>query len=316
MKRTISNVVFTLLLYQIEASHVKVENAKRSRNIFETRIVGGEQSEPGEFPFFVDCKGCGGILIAPGVVLSAAHCFPEFVSEVIVGAYEFGQETYGAVEVNVADYESHPQYDDESLDNDFALYRLEKEVNIKTDITLLVNSEYKVPSVGQPVTVIGMGMLYEEGPADNYLRDVEVLAIDEKVCNGRKGYGGLVNDDVMFCAGVEGGGQDACSGDSGGPLILKSGNIHLLVGIVSWGYGCAQAEYPGVYARVSSSYNWIKTTVCDDWRMNAEFCSGGLAPTQAPDPTPAPTPLTCSNDEMKFDFTFNTDNFGYVSCYT
>ena len=320
MKLLIQNVVIASMLYQALASDdSKPELATKPttrdlRKEPEPRIVGGEVSDPGEFPYFVDMSYCGGTLIAPGVVLSAAHCGNFKNARVIVGGYVRGTLTEGSVRARVRRSKRHPNYNSRTLENDFVLLRLWEDVPMSTEVTLSLNSQYVVPSEGDPVTTLGLGTLQQGGDVSNILRDVEVFAINSEVCN--RSYNGEVIDDVMFCAGVEGGGQDACSGDSGGPLILKSGNIHLLVGIVSWGYGCAQAEYPGVYARVSSSYNWIKTTVCDDWRMNAAFCSGGLAPTQAPDPTPAPTPLTCSNDEMKFDFTFNTDNFGYVSCYT
>ena len=68
----------------------------------------------------------------------------------------------------------------------------------------------------------------------------------------------------MLCAREEGGGEDSCQGDSGGPLVIKGANASedVQVGVVSWGIGCASKDYPGVYARVSAQYDWIKGEVC------------------------------------------------------
>jgi len=78
-----------------------------------------------------------------------------------------------------------------------------------------------------------------------------------------------------MCAGATG--KDACQGDSGGPLYDKVHNR--LVGIVSWGVGCAHTQYPGVYSRISSTLSWIKNTTCND------FGVGELAPAFCNDET-------------------------------
>ncbi len=80
--------------------------------------------------------------------------------------------------------------------------------------------------------------------------------VTNDVCNNRQAYNGEITDG-MLCAGVAAGGIDACQGDSGGPLIFSSGNSAVLVGIVSWGYGCAQPNKYGVYARVSTYANFL-----------------------------------------------------------
>jgi Trypsin len=94
---------------------------------------------------------------------------------------------------------------------------------------------------------------------------------------------------------VQNGGIDSCQGDSGGPIVFKkSSTEHVHVGVVSWGNGCALPGYPGVYANVGSVQPWIKSVVCDEWRLSADFCSGGGLPQPTPSPTPRPTPAPVS----------------------
>jgi Trypsin len=92
---------------------------------------------------------------------------------------------------------------------------------------------------------------------------------------------------------IEDGGIDSCQGDSGGPIVRQEGDTHIQVGVVSWGIGCAQADFPGVYAKVGAAYGWIREIVCDEWELEAEFCETDTdtsPPTEADaDPTPSPS---------------------------
>jgi Trypsin len=97
---------------------------------------------------------------------------------------------------------------------------------------------------------------------------------------------------------VANGGIDSCQGDSGGPIVFKkSSTEHTHVGVVSWGDGCAVAGFPGIYSNVGFVNPWIKSVVCDEWRLSADFCSNsGTAPVVAPTrrPTMRPTPAPVS----------------------
>jgi trypsin len=254
----------------------KNTRADLSQN-YDTHIVGGQQSQPGEFPYYVDLGGCGGSLIAPDIVLTAAHCGDYKGDYVLVGAFEAGETSNGAVYREVSQYKKHPNYNDNTSQDDFALLKLQSPVTLSTTLELSINDSMGSPANGQDLTVLGLGLTKEgnDNSAANKLRDVEVQAIDTADCNAGSAYDGEVFDDSMFCAGAEGGGKDSCQGDSGGPIVIRNGNNHIQVGVVSWGTGCAQESYPGVYARVSSAHDWIKGVVCDDWGSDASFCDGG-----------------------------------------
>merc|ERR1711963_1177977 len=111
-------------------------------------------------------------------------------------------------------------------------------------------------AIKQTGTVVGWGSLRENGPQPNILQEVTVRIWDNKVCKdtyGPAAPGGIM--DHMLCAGQKG--KDSCSGDSGGPMQIGSGETWTQVGVVSWGIGCGKSHYPGVYSRVSKLRDWI-----------------------------------------------------------
>jgi len=115
------------------------------------------------------------------------------------------------------------------------------------------NDEY---SAGENATVSGWGVMREgEGTISNVLNAVDIPIISYEEC--RAAYGQRVNRDHV-CAGLKQGGKDSCQGDSGGPLVRQRNGRAELIGIVSFGYGCAQAGSPGVYTKVSHYIDWIE----------------------------------------------------------
>lgn len=115
------------------------------------------------------------------------------------------------------------------------------------------NDEYRT---GENVTVSGWGVMAEdEGKISNVLNAVDIQVVSLQEC--RIAYGQRVSKDHV-CAGVRQGGKDSCQGDSGGPLVRRKNGQMELVGVVSFGYGCAQAGSPGVYTKVSHYINWIR----------------------------------------------------------
>eukprot|EP00526_Cylindrotheca_closterium_P006657 CAMPEP_0113625050 /NCGR_PEP_ID=MMETSP0017_2-20120614/12929_1 /TAXON_ID=2856 /ORGANISM="Cylindrotheca closterium" /LENGTH=751 /DNA_ID=CAMNT_0000535131 /DNA_START=180 /DNA_END=2432 /DNA_ORIENTATION=- /assembly_acc=CAM_ASM_000147 len=278
------------------------------------RIVGGNQAAQGEFPFFVDTMGgCGASLIAPGIVLTAAHCsdYDSYINRFVsVGAYQQGGgAATGAKKSKVIDAISHPKYDSIGINYDFALLRLADKVTLPTtsNIVFKINKDEALPAIGQNLTVVGLGMMGEDDDdMPTILQEVQVHAIDHKVCN--QDYDGQVLEESMFCAGVEGGGKDSCQGDSGGPLFIRNGNEHIQVGIVSWGEGCARSGFPGVYARISHAYDWIRQVACGCWESSASttLCEG-YVDTGKDCPTAPPVFVPDPNCD---DFADYEDEFG------
>ncbi|KAL7493437.1 hypothetical protein ACHAWT_002557 [Skeletonema menzelii] len=256
---------------------------QHQRDLRHHKIIGGSEATEDRYSYTVSLNDkwghfCGGSMIAPDVVLSAAHC-QGGQYEITVGRH--GLEDGDGESIEVATEIPHPNYDDATTDNDFMLLILKDSVTV--DVKMVqVNSDINVPEVGAAVQVMGWGDtdITEEVEMPIYLQEVEVNVVSNEECNASDGPYGTYEEsggitDNMLCAREEGGGEDSCQGDSGGPLVIKgadpNGADDVQVGVVSWGYGCAMAEYPGVYARVSSQYKWIRTTVCQNSKSDHGF---------------------------------------------
>ena len=113
-----------------------------------------------------------------------------------------------------------------------------------------------IPGTACPWPIVsGWGSISSSGPTSNYLRKVAVPIISNATCNSNYGYGSVT--DQMLCAGRPQGGIDSCQGDSGGPMFINDAGLPKLLGVVSWGEGCAWANYPGVYSHVANMRGWI-----------------------------------------------------------
>jgi trypsin len=230
-------------------------------NTAESRIVGGDDASQGEFPWFAIGEGCGASLVAKDIVLTAAHCDPAFSvgGRVTIGTYLlFGGTDSGAQTIKVTKKVTHPDYNNISGAYDFMILQLASAVTNSSIAPIALNSNSSRPSKGEALTVIGFGTTSENGSTPSLvLQKVEVNYVNHTTCNTQ--YRGQIVEDVMFCAAVPGGGKDSCQGDSGGPIFDSYG---VQVGVVSWGNGCARPNFPGVYARVSGGYDWIKQQIC------------------------------------------------------
>jgi trypsin len=165
----------------------------------------------------------------------------------------------GGVTAGVSEIIVHPDFSSSTLDNDVAIWKLSED--IAEDGSALgyagLPSAGFDPADGDSVTVAGWGALSEGGSTlPSALQKVSVPVVGRDACNDS--YGGEISD-VMFCAGVPEGGLDACQGDSGGPIRDDAtGNV---VGVVSWGQGCARPDFPGVYANVGALTSFITANI-------------------------------------------------------
>ena len=262
--------------------HQSAQEARREAIASTNRIIGGDVSVEGRYPYAVSIQDdishyCGGSLVAPDIVLSAAHCNTGDATDgvmVVVGRHNL--EDDGDGEVIGASLElSHPDYDFETTDNDYMIVVLERPV--EADVDLVQISPDVVP-VDAAVTVMGWGdtnIDLEVTELSVELMETEVRTISNEECDASNGtltdslgsYDDNYHQQItgnMLCAENEHRATDSCQGDSGGPLVIRTvvGEPDLQVGVVSWGVGCAHDAFPGVYARVSEKYDWIRTEVC------------------------------------------------------
>lgn len=226
------------------------------------RVVGGSEVYPrNRYPYMVSLvkygvSVCGGSLLAPNVVLTAAHC-KGHIDEVRIGLYDIGRGSTDRYESFSFTHTVHPYYRRRATsDYDFMLLKLNGSSSYPPVPILDPMHAELAPST--PMAVIGWGTTRYGGKRSQTLLEARVDHVPYQDCAAAYGAGALT--DSMLCA--DGGGADACQGDSGGPLIIKGADAtsDRLVGVVSWGWGCACAGYPGVYADIRRVYNWLGNT--------------------------------------------------------
>lgn len=229
------------------------------------RIVGGERTDIKEHPWQValEIEGalCGGSIIAHKWILTAAHCFGEATQPKGVRA-KAAASNYrtGGGWAEVARIVIHDKYDMKTHENDLALVKLKLlpagEVIPLADPTLQLRP-------CELFEVTGWGRTAEGGTTSNDLLKASVPYIETPLCNASTAYNGAIRAGMM-CAGYQDGGVDACQGDSGGPLVFRGPDGPVLVGVVSWGEGCARKLKYGVYTRLAAYRDWIAKVITSD----------------------------------------------------
>ena len=164
----------------------------------------------------------------------------------------------GGTVVRVKSVTIHPSFSGSTLNNDVAIWKLVSDISESSTIGYAtLPAAGSDPTAGTTTTVAGWGTLTQGGSSPTTLRKVDVPVIARNTC--RQNYSVSEITDNMFCAGYTAGGKDSCQGDSGGPIVNTATRV--LVGLVSWGNGCAQAGQPGVYARVGTLLPFINANL-------------------------------------------------------
>uniref|UniRef100_A0A1A9WLK5 CLIP domain-containing serine protease n=1 Tax=Glossina brevipalpis TaxID=37001 RepID=A0A1A9WLK5_9MUSC len=251
------------------------------------KIVGGEVSKKGAWPWialigyddnFANTPfKCGGTLVTARHVVTAAHCIRRDLSFVRLGEHDLSTDAEARhVDIPVARRESHPQYNKRNGHSDIAILYLAFNVKFSDSIApicLPYAPEFRQKSYVQHTPfVAGWGKTMEGGQSADVLQELQIPIFDNEVCRVRyeqqkRFFTENQFDEATICAGVLSGGKDTCQGDSGGPLMMpepyKDSVRYYLIGVVSYGIGCARPEIPGVYSSTQHFMDWIIEKIAD-----------------------------------------------------
>jgi secreted trypsin-like serine protease len=248
----------------------EVEKNKLNVGIYlDPRIIGGRPTNIEESPWQVAlifgqykepfrAQFCGGSIIGDSWIATAAHCVVnDAINRAASNVNVVANTTFynsGGDRIEVEDIRVNSDYNPASNDSDIALLKLKGHATPLKAITLPNPNDDLPPNTN--LTVTGWGTVREGDAGTAYLISANIPVVPNTVCNDSASYNGAITN-KMICAGLRAGGLDACQGDSGGPAVATSNQAKLLMGIVSFGEGCARKDKYGVYTNVRAFRSWI-----------------------------------------------------------
>jgi Trypsin/RTX calcium-binding nonapeptide repeat (4 copies) len=248
------------------------------------RIVGGNTTTIAEWPWQAavtlnpafypgngfDRQFCGGSLVAPTIIVTAAHCvhkagntfFPVSDHASITGRTTLsnssqGQEIAWSNYYIFVDGSGRPLFNPQTFDWDVVFAQLSSASPSSNSAPIQIaganEAAFWAPG-NENAWATGWGTTSSGGSRSDTLREVNLDRIADSTCGASSSYGSLFHSETMVCAGEIAGGQDTCQGDSGGPLVTPiGGGAFRLIGDTSWGNGCGLPNFPGVYGRVAQN---------------------------------------------------------------
>jgi len=280
-RNTISNSYFLLAILFTLGCVAKGGRPKTVKDcgivdVPRARIIGGSWAQHGDYPWMASVHEyyhgfdhvCGGTIINEHWILTAAHCIDYPTKprkyEIYVGVDRLSKKDRKVAKKHkISKVIVHEEYDKETFLNDIALLRTKEPIDFKASrgyvngICLPLND--KDPKGWGTVT--GWGHTLEGGDNSDVLQEVKVPIVPRELCN--EAYDDDPDDDIeenifdtQLCAGAPN--RDSCQNDSGGPLVQRNKKgVHTLIGVVSYGSGCGDRHYPGVYTKVASYMDWM-----------------------------------------------------------
>ncbi|KAK7080485.1 Transmembrane protease serine 6 [Halocaridina rubra] len=230
-----------------------------------SRIVGGQPANVGEFPYLVSIQDislgtdrhfCGGAIYSDSYILTAAHCLIDISPaniKVVAGEHDRGVSEGNEQITYVTEMISHPNFNVDTYLNDIALLKLTQKLRFNNYVKSILLPDETVTSPS--CVMAGWGATIENGNPVDILQKVTLPLWDDVSCND------FLNEycpsciGLSICAGEHEGGKDACHADDGGPLVCTETEM---IGLSSWGYGCARPNKPGVYVELMHYKAWVE----------------------------------------------------------
>ncbi|ETV92084.1 hypothetical protein H310_13503 [Aphanomyces invadans] len=224
----------------------------------QSEIINGTEVPIGKFTYVTGIRrsetgpsGCGASLIAPKYLLTAAHCAGAWASYASIASHYLSGNKDGE-RIKIVKQTVHPKFNEATMENDFAIFELETESKVAPVPLNWIDDDATAPGI--VAWVRGFGTTKSGGTQSPVLLEADVKIWSNADCaKALAGEGDILPS--MMCAG--GADKDTCQGDSGGPLTIIRNGVEYLAGVTSWGVGCGDPGFPGVYARVSTARDFI-----------------------------------------------------------